>query len=151
MVQDIVKQRDVDRLWQLRVRRLAGDRLEREDPGALQVRAGAVAIEAAEQLIAAADGEQGGAAVERGADLLGAGGEVGGDERLLAVLAAADVEEVVLAGDEAVAEADRAHLELVAAPRRPPGEDRHVAAVGVDVQVVGIEVADDDLHAAASQ
>ena len=64
------------------------------------------------------------------------------DERLLAILAAADVEEVDLAGRDRVAEPDRAHVELVAARRGALREHGDVAAVGVDVQVVGIEMPD---------
>ena len=82
---------------------------------------------------------------------LGLRGEVGRDERLLAVLAAADVEEVDLARRHAVAHPDRAHVELVAARRRALGQHGDVPAVGVDVQVVRIEVADPDPHAALSQ
>ncbi len=77
--------------------------------------------------------------------------EVGRDERLLTVLPAANVEEVDLAGRHRVADADRPHVELVPAQTRPLGEDRDVPAVGVDVQVVGIEMADPDPHAALSQ
>ncbi len=50
----------------------------------------------AEQLVAAADGEQDGAVVDRGGERLAlAGDHVGGDRALVAVLAAADVDEVV--------------------------------------------------------
>ena len=38
------------------------------------------------------------------------------------------------------------HLELVTAECRPPREDRDIAAVGVDVEVVGIQMSDADLH-----
>ena len=57
----------------------------------------------------------------------------------------------MLARGHRVAHADRLHLELVAARSRALGEDGDVAAVGIDVQVVGIEMADADLHAAFSQ
>ena len=50
-----------------------------------------------------------------------------------------------------LAQADPFDFEADTAPRRPLRQHGHVAAVGVDVQVVGIEVPDDDLHAAASQ
>jgi hypothetical protein len=52
----------------------------------------------------------------------------------------------VLARPQRVAQADRPDLEVDAAPRRAPGEHGHVPAIGVDVQVVRIEVPDDDLH-----
>jgi hypothetical protein len=53
----------------------------------------------------------------------------------------------VLTRPDIVSDRDRCHIELVPAERRPPGEDRNVAAVGVDVQVLGIQVADADLQA----
>ncbi len=73
------------------------------------------------------------------------------DERLFAVLAAADVEEIVFAGMDRLADGDGPHVELVSAPRRAPRQNCDVAAVRVDVQVVGVEMPDDDLHAARSQ
>ena len=75
---------------------LAGDRLVREQPDAWQQRARSLAIAAAEQLVAAADGEQGGAALDGRPDRLALPGEVGRDQRLLAILPAADVEQVVI-------------------------------------------------------
>ena len=70
------------------------------------------------------------------------------DERLLAVLAAADVIEVDLADRHRVAHADRAHVELVAAAGGSLRKHGDVPAVGVDVEVVRVEVPDADLHAA---
>ena len=119
---------------------------KRPDPG--QLDAVAVAVVAAEQLVAAADGEHGGAARDRLVHGVGLRGEVDRDERLLAVLAAADVEQVVRARPQRVAHRDRLDVELVPAPRRAPREHGDVAAVGVDVQVVRVEVPDADLHAA---
>jgi hypothetical protein len=55
------------------------------------------------------------------------------------------------AGLDAGVHADLLDLELVPPPRRTPCEHRDVPAVGVDVQVVGVEMADADLHAACSQ
>ncbi len=122
----------------------------REQPDAGKLRAAALAVEAPEQLVAAADGEQRGA-VLYGLDQPVLASEIGRDQRLLPVLAAADVEEVVLAGPHVQADADRVHVELVPAPSRPTGEDGDVPTVGVDVQVVRIEVRDPDPHAACSQ
>ena len=130
---------------------LAGDRVEREQADAGQLLAVPEAVEAAEQLVAAADRQHGRAALRRGEQRVALAFEVVRDERLLAVLAAADVEKVVRAGHERVVHRDAVHLELVAAPRRPPLEHGDVPAVGVDVQVLRIEVPDDDLHAARSQ
>ena len=77
-------------------------------------------------------------------------GEVGRDEGLLAILAAADVEEIVRTRRRAASPSPiGVDLELVAARSGAPREHGDVAAVGVDVQVVGVEVADADLHDAA--
>ena len=118
------------------------DGLVREEPDAGERRAVAVEVAAAEQLIAAADGEQ--RCARRGGllDRRPFVGEVRRDQRLLAVLAAADVEQIVLAGPHLVAQRDGRHLELVAAEARPAVEDGDVAAIGVDVQVVRIQVPD---------
>ena len=64
------------------------------------------------------------------------------DQSLLAILAAADVEEVDLADRYRVAHPDRPHVELVAAQGGALREHGDVAAVGVDVQVVRIEMPD---------
>jgi hypothetical protein len=69
---------------------------------------------------------------------------------LLAILASADVEEIVGRGVENVSHADRSHLELVTAQGRPPSEHRDVPAVCVDVEVFRVEVADADPHALRS-
>ena len=131
---------------------LARDGLEREEADAGHVLAVEAAIAAAEQLVAAADREHGRSAVDRLVQRLRLPREILRDEQLLAVLAAADVVEVVLARHDRVAHPERGHLELVAAPGRPPREHRDVAAVGVDVQVVRIEVPDADRrHCARSQ
>ena len=98
---------------------LAGDGLERQEPDARHVLAVEAAVAAAEQLVAAAHREQRGAAVDDRLDQrLRLRREVLGDEELLAVLAAADVVEVVRAGDDRVVHPDRRHVELVAAPAR---------------------------------
>jgi hypothetical protein len=130
---------------------LTGDGLERKQADARQVGAVEVAVRTAHQLVAAADGEQRRSGRNRLAHAVRLGDEVLRDERLLAVLSAADVEQVVLARTHLLADRHGPQLELVAAPRRAPREDCDVAAVGVDVQVVGIEMSDHDLHAARSQ
>ena len=130
---------------------LAGDRVQRQQPDARQLVAALVAVEAPEELVAAADRERRGSALDGLPQRRPQRRERRGDQLLLAVLAAADVEEVVLARPDRVAGAERPHLELVAAPGGAPRQHRDVAAVGVDVQVVREEMADDDLHAASSQ
>ena len=80
---------------------LARDRVQRQQPDPGQLDARDVAIEAPEQLVAAADGQERGAALDGLAERLALRGEVVRDELLLAVLAAADVEEVDLAAGTA--------------------------------------------------
>src|SRR5581483_12130477 len=112
--------------------------------------AGDVAVGTAEQLVAAAHGENARAAVDRAVQRVALRDEVARDERLLAVLAAADVEEVDTGG-HVVLGPDRDDGQLVAPEPRPLAQNRDVAAVGVDVEVVRVEMADGDLHAADSQ
>jgi hypothetical protein len=75
-----------------------------------------------------------------------ASSEVGCDHRLLPVLASAHVHEVVRRRIETVADGERVDAQLVTARRQAPLEDGDVAAVGVDVEVLGVEVADADDH-----
>ena len=110
------------------------------------------AVAPAQQLVPTAHGEQSTSLLHGGDERLCLGGEVGGDEELLPVLSASDVEEIVRSGDDAVRHPQPRDLELVAAPLGPPTEDGHVAPVGVDVEVVGIQMRDTDRrHAARSQ
>jgi hypothetical protein len=69
---------------------------------------------------------------------------------LLPILPAADVEEVVGGEVERRADAHRLDVELVAARGGAALEDRDVAAVGVDVQVLRIQMADADDHGCPS-
>ena len=130
---------------------LAGERLVREDSCARHPRAVAAAVAAPEQLIAAADGEHGRAGLDGPPQVVAPRREVGGDERLLAILAAADVDEVVRPRLERVTGLDARHLERVPSQGGAPREHGDVAAVGVDVEVVRIEVGDRDPHDASSQ
>ena len=125
--------------------------MEREETAPGQLRTGPVAVVAPEQLVAAAHGEEGRAAGDRVLECRAFGFDVGCDERLLAILAAADVEQVDLSSVHALADADRGDLELMAASCGTLGQHGDVAAVGVDVQVVRVEMPDADLHAARSQ
>src|SRR6185437_14166735 len=110
-----------------------------------------VAVEAPQELVPTADRERGRTAGDSLPQRVAHVRERRRDQLLLAVLAAPDVEEVVDAGRDLGPGSEREHLELVAAPGRPALQNRHVSTVGVDVEVVGEEVADDDFHAAASQ
>ena len=94
---------------------LTGDGMEREETAPGQLRTGPVAVVAPEQLVAAAHGEEGRAAGDRVLERRALGFDVGCDERLLAILAAADVVQVDLASVHALADADRGDLELMAA------------------------------------
>ena len=124
---------------------------KREQADARQVGAVEVSVRAPEELVAAADREHRGTAAAARRTPAAFASQILRDERLLAVLPAADVEEIVLAGWTRISDRNGPDLELVAAPRRAPRQDRDVAAVGIDVQIVGIEMPDDDLHAARSQ
>ena len=128
----------------------AGDRLQRQEPDPGQLAARDVLVEATEQLVPAAHRQHHGAAVDGFGQRIRLRREIGRDQPLLAVLAAADIEEVD-ARRYRVGHPDRDRLQLVAARAGPLGEHGDVAAVGVDVQVVGIEVPEADLHAARSQ
>jgi hypothetical protein len=131
---------------------LARDRLQRKEPRAGQLRATPAAIETAEELVPAAHRQQRRTGADSLTQSLTSRREVRSDELLLAVLAAADVEEVVLTGPQLVADTDRFDRELQPARRRPAFEDGNVAPVGVDVQVLGVEMPDADRrHAARSQ
>src|SRR6185369_1388782 len=121
---------------------------EKADSGELRPRA--VAVRVAEKLVAAAHGQECGSGLHGCDENRALGDEIRRDQGLLAVLTAAHVEEVVLARPDGLAEADRPVVQLDAAPRAPALEDGDVAAVRVDVQVLGIQVPDDELHATAS-
>ena len=89
--------------------------------------------------------------LDRRAERVRLGGEIRGDELLLAVLSTADVVQVDVAGPDLISEADRRHVELVPAPPRAVCENGDVPPVGIDVQVVRVQVAYANPHAAASQ
>src|SRR4051794_19406786 len=71
-------------------------------------------------------------------------------QRLVTVLAAAHVEEVVLVGVDALAERGARQLEADSAPLAAETQQLHVAAVRVDVHELRIERADAKLHTASS-
>ena len=94
---------------------LAGDRLVREEGCARHPRSVAPAVAAPEELVAAADREERCTLVDRIPDRLASHGEVGRDHRLLAILTAADVEQVVRRPRRGSAERDRLDHELMTA------------------------------------
>ena len=131
---------------------LAGNRVQGKEARAGKLGAASPAVEPAEQLIPAADGEESCAARDHLANRIASRREIRSDQLLLTILAAADVEQVVLAGAQLVADADRLDRKLQPARGRPALEDGDVAPVGVDVQVLGVQVPDADRrHAARSQ
>ena len=129
---------------------VAGDGLEREQPDPGQMGSLEIAVRATEELVPAADGERCDAVVDGGKDLGTLGREILGDQSLLPVLPAADVEEIGSAPDRCL-HAHRFDDQLVSAPGRTLSEHGDVAAIGVDVEVVGIQMGDVDLHAARFQ
>ena len=119
----------------------AGPSGERKETGARELRTRAIAVEATEQLVAAAHGEQRGSGADSVCQRGALGGEVAGDERLLSILAPAHVEEVDVRR-HGIAEADAGDLEADGAPRAAALEHRDVPAIGVDVEIVGIQMPD---------
>src|SRR5436305_11939656 len=125
--------------------------MEGEKPRAGQLGTALVAVEVPEDLVSTTDRERGSAAGDGLPQCATHLGQRRGDQLLLAILAAPNVEEIVRAGPDLGTCSEREHLELMAPPGGPALQNRHVPTIGVDVEVVGEEVADDDLHAAASQ
>ena len=76
--------------------------------------------------------------------------EVDRAQALVAILAAAEVEEVVRVGVDRLAQPRRRHPEADPAPRAAALEHEQVAAVGVDVHEVGVQRADAQLSHGAS-
>jgi hypothetical protein len=129
---------------------LAGNRMQGKDARTRLISARAVAVEPTEQLIAAAHRKYR-RSVCHGLGECGATcGQIWGHERLLAVLPAADVVEIGVRR-QLVTEPDRPHDELDATPPRALGEHREVAPVRVDVEVLGVQMRDDNVHAARFQ
>ncbi len=114
--------------------------IDEPDPGDALV---AELVVVAEELVAAAHGEDDAAGVGRVVQRVALGVDhVLGAQRLVAVLRAADVEEVMRGGVDPLAEPRGDDLEADRAPRAAALEQQQVAAVGVDVHEVGIQRAD---------
>src|SRR5262249_14443695 len=91
--------------------------------------------------------EHHGTVLDRGGERIALGLEhVGGDRSLVAVLAAAEVEEVVVGGVQSLAWARGRVGELDAPPLAAPAQEEDVAAVGVDVHLIGVEGEAAELH-----
>src|SRR4029078_3960551 len=107
---------ELDRDVADQARPLLADGADVEQPHALDLLA-VEAVGAPEQLIAAADAEHDRVARRRALERVALGGEqVLGAQALVAVLAAAEVEEVVGVGIERLAEPARLHAEADPAP-----------------------------------
>src|SRR5512132_3919214 len=130
---------------------LARHRLVRKKARAGQLLSVSTAIDPAQELVAAAHGTHRHTSSDRLPDRFLPRSEIWSDQRLLAILAAPDVQQVVLAGPQLVAEADRLDLEADPTPARTARQDRDVPAIRVAVQVLRIEVGDPARHAARSQ
>jgi hypothetical protein len=123
----------------------------REDGRAGHERPVAASVAAPEKLVTTADCKHRDAPFLRGSEALALRRQIGGDERLLSILATTDVQEVVCGRIELVGQSDRPNVQLVTAQRGPAGEHGQIAAVGIDVEVPGVQVPNADPHASASQ
>ena len=122
---------------QARARLADRAQVHQPDSGQLLV---AELVAAAEQLVAAADRQDHGAVVGRRVERIALRGEhVAGDRHLVAVLAAAHVEEVVRVRIETVGQRGAGQLEAKPAPLAARPEHRQVAAVRVDVHQLRVE------------
>jgi hypothetical protein len=114
----------------------------------------AASIEAPEELVPAAHRERRRTAGDGIRDRRATSRKIGRDQRLLAILSAADVEEIDFER-RWVARADRNDVELHGTPRSARCQHGDVPAIGVDVQIARVQVPDDDsldgAHAARSQ
>ena len=108
-----------------------------KSPGAGKLRAVPSTIEPAEELVPAAHGEHGRSAAGRLPDRVSPPSEIGRNQPLLTILPTADVEQVVLARTQLVAQAHRLDLEPDSAPAGPARQDGDVASIRIDVQVLG--------------
>ena len=101
----------------------------------------------AHELVAAADAQKGRSVLRRGADVRAlAAAQVLQQQPLLEVLAAADEEQVEVPQPAALAYGQLRHSAAYAAPLQALFYAEHVAPVAVEVQHVGVEVADSQLH-----
>ena len=105
-----------------------------------------------EQLVAAADGEHSGTVVDRRRERLALGlDHVPGDQALIAVLAATDVDQVVGPRIEALAGPGDRMVDRDPAPFAAPAQEEDVPAVGVDVHLLRVEGEQAKLHQPTSR
>ena len=101
----------------------------------------------AEHLVAAADGEKHLLLLNSGADVLAlAGGEVAQQHLLLEVLSAADEENVVLVHIERLTDRALVHIDADAAALQTALHRDNVAPVTVQIENVGVKMADIQFH-----
>ena len=114
-----------------------------EEAQALQLRAGRLAVELAEELVAAADGQRYHARLHGLAQRLALHrAQVFRDAPLLAVLRAADEDQVVRLRVQPFDQAQLRHLDVDTARSAAPRQAEDVAAIAVDVHQPRVEVGD---------
>ncbi len=115
------------------------DRLQVCDPQSRD-RLVAQLVAVPEQLVAAAHREQRDALIDRRGDRIALGPHhVLGDQDLIAILAAPDVDQVVFRGVEALARTGSLKAEADPSPLAAPLQEDHVSSVRVDVHLLRIE------------
>jgi hypothetical protein len=109
-------------------------------------------VAVAEQLVTPADRQHHGATVNRPRDGVSLGAQhVGCDQALVAVLAAADVDQVRRGPVEFLAQTRRRVVEADPSPLAAPPQEQDVAPVGVDVHLVRVQGQQPQLHHSASK
>ena len=133
------------------IRRVAArPRLEVEQADAWHLASVLAHIAMAGQLVAAAHREHGRASRDGRMQRPAVALQILGHEHLVAILAAADQVEVGRRRVERLADSQRPLLQLEPSPLEAPPDHLDVAAVRVDREVLGIQLAEHELHAAAS-
>ena len=95
-----------------------------------------VAVRTPEQLVAAAHSQHGRAAIDSGNDAVALRLQVLRNERLLTILAAADVEEIEVTLRDGVADAHRTNLELVSSLERALDRGLELTPAGDELVVL---------------
>src|SRR4051794_35639289 len=124
--------------------RLAGDRFQVDQADAAHLVTMVAAVDVAEQLVPPAYANHHRPLAHRRPQIGLPRKQVGNDEALVPVLAAAEVVDV--GRRQGIAGAAGQEVEADAAPAATPVEHGHVAPVGIDVQMLRIEMADAELH-----
>ncbi len=118
---------------------------EGEDAGSRQDLPAHVAVRASEKLIATADREKRATTFDERDELTVPGGNIVGNQQLIAILASAHIHEVRVLGYP-LATPDRADSDVEITPFAPALQDGHVASVGIDVEQLRIHMGNHELH-----